>query len=93
MSYAPPPSVAKTTNPGVTDDSTAGFLSGATWANTTTKVVWYCISSAVGAAVWVQLGLALTLSYQTASGGTDGPIVDGGASAYRAFATNAGVLV
>ncbi|HWL07935.1 MAG TPA: hypothetical protein VNQ76_06005 [Planctomicrobium sp.] len=40
------------TNPGVNDDSTKGFSSGDQWLNTSTQVLWACVSNNTGAAVW-----------------------------------------
>lgn len=93
MSYALPPQTVRTTTPTVTDDSSKGFYSGFTWANTTTSKVYYCISSAVGAAVWVVLGTTLTLAFQTDAGSLYGPDLVNAATSYGSFATAAGALV
>jgi hypothetical protein len=91
MSFSLPPQVVKTTNPSVTDDASQGFFSGYTWANSSTKIVYYCISSALGAAVWVQLGLSLSLAYTTTSYfGTDNL---GNTSGYGTYTTAAGTIV
>jgi hypothetical protein len=45
---------AATTNPGVSNDTTQGYQPGSTWINSTAGSVWECISSAKGAAVWVE---------------------------------------
>ncbi|HWL08684.1 MAG TPA: hypothetical protein VNQ76_09775 [Planctomicrobium sp.] len=39
-------------NPGVNDDSTKGFSPGDQWLNTSTQVLWACVSNSTGAAVW-----------------------------------------
>ena len=39
-------------NPGVNDDSTLGFSPGDQWLNTSTQVLWSCVSNSTGAAVW-----------------------------------------
>lgn len=39
-------------NPGTSDDSTDGFSPGDRWLNTSTRVMWACISNSPGAAVW-----------------------------------------
>lgn len=39
-------------NPGVNDDSTKGFSPGDQWLNTSTQVLWACVSHSSGAAVW-----------------------------------------
>lgn len=45
-----------TTDPGVTDDDTAGFCVGSEWANKTSNKVWFCTDNTSGAAVWVEAG-------------------------------------
>ncbi|SFJ15599.1 hypothetical protein [Planctomicrobium piriforme] len=42
-------------NPGTGDDGSDGFSSGDQWLNTSTQVMWICISAGVGAAVWKSL--------------------------------------
>jgi len=39
-------------NPGVNDDSTLGFSPGDQWLNTSTQVLWACVSNSTGAAAW-----------------------------------------
>lgn len=49
--------------PGPADDSTLGFFVGAQWINTgvTPNAIYYCVSAAVGNALWNLLGaVALT---------------------------------
>lgn len=50
MSYFPP--VSRAGIPTVSDDSTKGFFPGSLWIDTTTNLVYSCVSAAVGAAVW-----------------------------------------
>ena len=40
------------TDPGVSNDSSAGYGPGSIWINTVLGRVWGCVSNAVGAAVW-----------------------------------------
>lgn len=44
-----------TTNPGVSDDSTAGYEIGALWINTTADTCYVCLDASSGAAVWKEL--------------------------------------
>lgn len=39
-----------TTDPGVTDDSAAGYYVGSLWVNTTGPTLWGCVDNTVGAA-------------------------------------------
>ena len=39
-------------DPGEDDDATKGFSPGDLWLNTSTQVLWACVSSGSGAAVW-----------------------------------------
>ena len=41
-----------TTNPGVTDDISAGYTVGSRWINTTAGTIWNCVDNTNGAAVW-----------------------------------------
>ena len=41
-----------TTDPTTSSDSTAGYSAGSEWINTTTAVLYKCLSAASGAAVW-----------------------------------------
>lgn len=45
---------AAVTNPGVSDDTTAGYEAGSVWLNVSTGASFTCMSNADGAAVWVQ---------------------------------------
>jgi hypothetical protein len=42
-------------NPGTGDDDTQGFAPGDQWLNTSTSVLWACVSNGTGAAVWKSL--------------------------------------
>jgi|GEM_PF-3347970 len=39
-------------NPTTSSDSSAGFAAGDQWLNTSTQVMWVCVSASAGAAVW-----------------------------------------
>jgi len=41
-----------TANPSVNDDSAKGFSPGDQWLNTSTQVLWSCVNSSNGSAVW-----------------------------------------
>jgi hypothetical protein len=41
-----------TTDPATTSDGTQGYSQGSLWLNTTTGVLWTCVSNATNAAVW-----------------------------------------
>jgi len=45
-----------TTDPGVGNDSTQGFVPGSMWVNVTDDRVFFCADASVGAAVWAQVG-------------------------------------
>ncbi len=45
---------AAVTNPGITDDSAAGYAVGSIWLNVTLDIAFKCLDSSVGAAVWIQ---------------------------------------
>lgn len=47
-----------TTDPTVTDDSSAGYVAGSRWRNTTTQEWFICSDPATGAAVWDDLSLS-----------------------------------
>lgn len=49
---------AAVTAPGVGDDILDGYAVGSLWTDTVGEAVYYCISPAEGAAVWVELGAA-----------------------------------
>jgi hypothetical protein len=42
-------------DPTATDDSTVGVLAGEFWVNTETGSVWFAVSVAAGAAVWLEM--------------------------------------
>ena len=44
--------LAASTDPGVTDDSNAGYSVGSQWINTTADTSWVCVDASVGAAIW-----------------------------------------
>jgi hypothetical protein len=77
MSYKLNPQVTRAGAPGVSDDSTQGFIIGSAWVDTTPvpDVLYVCTSSAAGAATWVQVSTvsahtALTALGWSASGHT-----------------------
>ena len=77
MSYKINPQVTLAGAPGLTDDSTKGFVVGSSWVDTTPNpdVLYICTSSAAGAATWVQVSpvtahTALTALGWSASGHT-----------------------
>ncbi len=47
-----------TTNPGVTDDTNAGWAPGSNWFNTSTGSLWICRIATASAAVWERLDIA-----------------------------------
>ena len=46
-----------TADPGVSNDSTQGYVPGSVWINTTASRVWMCQSNAAGAATWLLDGV------------------------------------
>ena len=44
-------------DPIVTNDSSQGYAPASTWINTVSKIIWSCIDSSVGTALWVQTGI------------------------------------
>lgn len=62
-----------TAAPTVTDDVNAGYSIGSEWYDTTNDIIYQCIDTTAGAAVWkdlstqgaggISLGLALATSY------------------------------
>jgi len=58
MSYINVPQVSRAGAPTATDDSSAGFVPGATWVDTSpvTPVAYSCLDASVGAAVWRRTG-------------------------------------
>lgn len=68
---------AATTNPTVNDDSADGYAVGSKWVNVTGDLVFECVDSSVGAAIWKQM--VDTNSTQTLSGKTlTSPTINGG---------------
>ena len=53
--------LASAANPGVNNDAAAGYSVGSVWINTTLDVVWQCVDSTNGNAVWKDLSTAVTL--------------------------------
>jgi hypothetical protein len=49
---APKVSLAETTDPGATDDSTLGYSVGSRWINTSTDAEFVCVDASIGAAIW-----------------------------------------
>ena len=45
-------SVSHTSDPTSANDSSQGYAVGSEWVNKTLGTVWFCVSAAVGAAVW-----------------------------------------
>lgn len=48
-----------TTDPGVSDDSSAGFSASSLWVNISTKEVFLCSDASVGSAVWTSISKRL----------------------------------
>jgi hypothetical protein len=72
-----------TTDPDVTDDSSAGYAIRSTWINTSTHEIFRCLDASVGAAVWVKTSLTLDELGGAATkdiGTTAGTVADGTAS-------------
>ncbi|HEX4140322.1 MAG TPA: hypothetical protein VHY09_08240 [Candidatus Methylacidiphilales bacterium] len=59
-----------TGNPGIDDDSTAGFGVGSRWYNSTTTVEWICLSAAPGDAEWAAVASGALAGYLPLTGGT-----------------------
>jgi hypothetical protein len=78
-----------TADPTVLDDSVSGYFAGYTWANTVTSTVFYCVSAAVGAAVWVALGASVVF----ATSGYFGIDTLGAPSSYGDYTTQTGIIV
>jgi hypothetical protein len=89
VSAASPGARTAAGDPTVLDDSASGYFAGYTWANTVTSTVFYCVSAAVGAAVWVALGASVVF----ATTGYFGIDTMGAQSAWGAFATQTGAVV
>ena len=53
--FMPQSNLAATTNPGVGNDNTQGYIVGSEWLNTTAQTAWVCLGNATGAAVWKEL--------------------------------------
>ena len=104
MSYKISPQVARAGAPGLSDDSTKGFVIGSSWVDTTTAPddLYICSSPAVGAATWVKAGgvsahTALTALGWSASGHT-GTVTsvatfDAGGAAQSVAATQDGTVL
>lgn len=45
------------TDPGVSNDATQGFMAGSRWLNLSNSRLWKCMSNSVGAAVWCLAGV------------------------------------
>ncbi len=56
-----------TTDPGVGNDSTQGYVVGSRWINTSASRMWVCQSSAAGAAVWILTGVVPGVGVEPAS--------------------------
>lgn len=48
--------ISATTNPGVDDDSSAGYREMSIWINTSGPSVWICCDPSDGEAFWTQIG-------------------------------------
>ncbi len=46
--------LAATTNPGATDDASAGYSLGSGWTNQARGMAWLCLDATAGAAKWVR---------------------------------------
>lgn len=57
-------------DPGVSDDSTAGYEIGSQWINTTSDTFWVCMDATAGAAVWKDQTAMLSTPVSIANGGT-----------------------
>lgn len=60
-----PKSNSTSTSPGVSDDGTQGYAPGSVWYNTTTEVMFICLSSNTGAAVWLPFGIKQNPQYRS----------------------------
>ncbi len=49
--------IAATTDPGVSNDLTQGYIPGSYWLNTTSSRLWCCLGNAAGAAAWFLAGV------------------------------------
>lgn len=83
--------LAATTDPGVNDDSTAGYEPGSKWLNTNTDEWFICSLATAGAAVWEPLSLSAddlgsAALVNTGTGAGDVPLnSDLGSAAYAEF--------
>jgi len=59
---------AGTTVPTVTDDETKGYAPGSTWLNTTSGVLYACVTAATGAAVWVSINSKFNRGFSLPNG-------------------------
>jgi hypothetical protein len=62
MAYLPAPSIKKSAAPTTTDDSSKGYLVGATWVDTVARKVYVLMDSTVSAAIWIALGGAVAFT-------------------------------
>lgn len=82
-----------TTAPTAADDATRGYSPGFTWTDSVTSTVYYCISVAIGAAVWGAAGAGSTGAGVFATTGYFGLNSFGATSAYGSFTSNPGSIV
>lgn len=68
-------------DPGVANDSSEGYSEGSKWFNITADTVWFCLSAAVGAAVWVNATLELDDLGTMATQDADAVAITGGSAA------------
>lgn len=59
IAFQPRDNLSAAVDPGVTDDVNSGYGRFSRWANTVGNTLWMLADPSAGAAVWVQLGLAL----------------------------------
>lgn len=51
----PSNNLTATVDPTASSDSSQGYAIGSHWLNATSGVIWYCINSTIGAAIWLNL--------------------------------------
>lgn len=56
-----------TTDPDASNDSTQGYSVGSNWINNTARRAWTCLSTALGAAIWVLDGIVPGLGAEPAN--------------------------
>lgn len=56
--WSVPKGIVTTTNPGVSDDGTIGYVAGSRWVNTSTGQFWTCRDASTGTAVWTGMDVS-----------------------------------